>query len=98
MRAQNVQAIVRAVLAEQKRLHKDDIDDVVKRTIATMLTSFGMDENDRVELRRDFAHLRCWHKSVEQAQSYTFKILVTAIIGGLVGAVWLGIKTTLGKA
>ena len=35
--------------------------------------------------------------SVEQAQGYTFKIIVTAIVGGLVGAVWMGIKIAVGK-
>jgi hypothetical protein len=30
-------------------------------------------------------------------QSYTMKTVITAIIGGGVGAVWLGIKTIMGK-
>jgi hypothetical protein len=36
-------------------------------------------------------------KSVEQAQSYTFKAVITIIVTGVVGAVWLGIKVMLGK-
>ena len=51
----------------------------------------------RIELRADFQHLRRWRKSVEQAQSYTFKAVITIIVTGFLGAVWLGIKTTLGK-
>ena len=96
-RAHDVRGIVAEVLAEQKRLHKDDIDDVVLRTIATMLTSFGIDEEDRVELRADFQHLRKWRKSVEQAQGYTFKAVITVIVSGLAGAIWLGVKAMLGK-
>jgi hypothetical protein len=49
------------------------------------------------ELRADFQHLRRWRRSVEQAQSYTFKAVITVIATGFVGAVWLGIKATLGK-
>ena len=49
------------------------------------------------ELRADFQHLRRWRKSVEQAQSYTFKAVITIIVSGLVGAVWLGVKVMLGK-
>ncbi|QWG14815.1 PBSX family phage terminase large subunit [Bradyrhizobium sediminis] len=49
------------------------------------------------ELRADFQHLRRWRKSVEQAQSYTFKAMITVIVTGFVGAVWLGIKAMLGK-
>jgi len=50
-----------------------------------------------VELRADFQHLRLWRRSVEQAQSYTFKAVITAMATGFVGAVWLGIKATLGR-
>jgi PBSX family phage terminase large subunit len=49
------------------------------------------------EMRADFQHLRRWRKSVEQAQSYTFKAVITIIVTGFVGAVWLGIKAMLGK-
>lgn len=93
----DVTEIVAEVLAEQKRLHNSEADEVVLKTIAAILTSFGIEEEDRVELRRDFSHLRRWRKSVEQAQGYTFKIVVTAIVGGFVGALWLGFKTMLGK-
>jgi hypothetical protein len=50
-----------------------------------------------IELRADFQHLRRWRKSVEQAQSYTFKAVITIIVTGFVGAVWLGVKVMLGK-
>jgi hypothetical protein len=51
----------------------------------------------RIEMRADFQHLRRWRKSVEQAQSYTFKAVITVIVTGVVGAIWLGIKIMLGK-
>jgi hypothetical protein len=97
LRDEDVRAIVAETLAEQQRLHRDDIEAIVLRTIATILTSFGMEEEDRRELRADFQHLRRWRKSVEQAQSYTFKAVITIIVTGLLGAVWLGIKVMLGK-
>ena len=97
MRDEEVRAIVAETLAEQQRLHHDDIDVVVVRAIAAILTSFGIEEEDRKELRADFQHLRRWRKSVEQAQSYTFKAVITVIVSGLVGAVWLGVKVMLGK-
>ena len=93
----DIRAIVAETLAEQQRLHRDDIDAVVLRAIATILTSFGIEEEDRRELRADFQHLRRWRKSVEQAQSYTFKAVITVIATGLIGAIWLGLKAMLGK-
>lgn len=97
IRFTEIKAIIAEVLAEQERLHPHDLDAAVLKTIATILTSFGIEEEDRIELKADFIHLRKWRKSVEQAQSLTFKVAVTAIVTGVVGAIWLGIKTILGK-
>jgi len=93
MTEQEVTEIVAKVLAEQKRLHNNEVDEVVLRTIATILTSFGIEEEDRAEIRADFIHLRRWRKSVEQAQGYGLKAIVTIIAGGIIGAFWLGFKT-----
>jgi hypothetical protein len=97
MRDEDIRTVVAETLAEQQRLHQNDIDAVVLRAIASILTSFGIEEEDRRELRADFQHLRRWRKSVEHAQSYTFKAVITVIVTGFVGAVWLGIKVMLGR-
>jgi hypothetical protein len=96
MRDEDIRAVVTETLAEQ-RLHYSDIDSAVLKAIANILASFGIEEEDRRELRADFQHLRRWRKSVEQAQSYTFKAVITVIVTGFVGAVWLGVKAVLGK-
>jgi hypothetical protein len=93
----DIKAIVVETLSEQQRFRRDDIDAIVLRAVATTLSSFGIEEEDRRELRADLQHLRRWRESVEQAQSYTFKAVVTVIATGLVGAVWLGVKVVLGK-
>jgi len=96
MTPDEIKEVIREVLDEQ-RAHEPTMDTVALKTIATLLTSFGIEEEDRVELRADFQHLRRWRKSVEQAQSYTFKAIITVIVTGFLGALWLGIKTMLGK-
>ena len=97
IRDEDIRAIVAETLAEQQRLHRDDIDVIVLKTIVTVLNSFGIEEEDRREIRADFQHLRRWRKSVEQAQSFTFKAAITIIVTGFLGAVWLGVKIMLGK-
>lgn len=97
MQEADIRAIVVETLSEQQRRHRADIDAVVLKTIATVLTSFGIEEEDRKELRADFQHLRRWRRSVEQAQNHTFKAVITLIVTGFVGAAWLGVKATLGK-
>ncbi|RZN09246.1 hypothetical protein CWO91_18420 [Bradyrhizobium genosp. SA-3] len=92
-----IKAIVAETLAEQHRLQQESIDAIVLKAVASVLASFGIEDDDRRELRADFQHLRRWRKSVEQAQSYTFKAVITVIATGLMGAVWLGVKVVLGK-
>jgi hypothetical protein len=92
-----IRAIVAETLAEQHRLQQANIDAIVLRTVASVLASFGIEDDDRKELRADFQHLRRWRTSVEQAQSYTFKAVITVLATGLMGAVWLGVKVVLGK-
>jgi hypothetical protein len=97
VQANEIKTIVAEVLAEQQRLHNDDIDTVVLKTIATILTSFGIEDEDRKELQADFRHLRKWRKSVESAQSLTFKVVVGTLVSGFLAAVWMGVKVMLGK-
>lgn len=92
-----IRAIVAETLAEQQRLQQEGVDAIVLKAVASVLASFGIEDEDRRELRADFQHLRRWRKSVEQAQSYTFKAVITVIATGLMGAVWLGVKVVLGK-
>lgn len=79
--------------AAPENIKRDDIRTIVAETLA----AFGIEGDDRRELKADLQHLRRWRKSVEQAQSYTFKAVITIIVTGFVGAIWLGIKAMLGK-
>jgi hypothetical protein len=92
-----IRAIVAETLAEQHRLQQANIDAIILKNVASVLASFGIEDNDRKELRADFQHLRRWRTSVEQAQSYTFKAVITVIATGLMGAVWLGVNVVLGR-
>lgn len=90
---EDITRIVRAVLDAEAERRTAVLDEAVTKAVITTLASFGVEEDDRKEVRADFQHLRKWRKSVEQAQSFTFKAVCTAIASGLVGAAWLGIKT-----
>lgn len=94
---EEIRAIVAETLAEQHRIQQESVDAIVLKAVASVLASFGIEDDDRKELRADFQHLRRWRKSVEQAQSYTFKAVITVLATGLMGAIWLGVKVVLGK-
>lgn len=97
MQEQDIKRIVAEVLAEQKRLHNDDIDEVSLKTISTILTSFGIEEEDRIELRADFQHLRRWRKASETVERAGWRAMATVLITGICGLIWLGLTTKFGK-
>ncbi|UFW47193.1 MULTISPECIES: hypothetical protein [Bradyrhizobium] len=97
LQVDEIRAIVAETLAEQHRIQRESIDAIVLKAVASALASFGIEVDDRKELRVDFQHLRRWRKGVEQAQSYTFKAVITGIATGLMGAIWLCVKVVLGK-
>lgn len=97
MDAKEVKNVVAEVLAEQKRLHNNDADEVVLRTISTILTSFGIDEEDRIELKADFTYLRRWRKAGEQVEKAGWKAIATVLVTGICGLIWLGIQMKFGK-
>lgn len=94
---EEIKAIVAETLAEQHSLQQESIDAIVSKAVASSLASFGIEDDDRKELRADFQHLRRWRKSVDQAQRYTLKAVITVIATGLMGAVLLGVQVVLGK-
>jgi hypothetical protein len=55
LQAEDVRAIVVETLAEQQRLRHDDIDAVVQKAVATILSSFGFEESDRRDMRQIFS-------------------------------------------
>jgi hypothetical protein len=80
----------------EDRIHQI-AQEAAKATVKEIFDSFGIEQDDRREIKADFSHLRRWRRSVEQAQSYSFKVVVTVIATGFIGAVWLGFKAMVGK-
>jgi phage terminase large subunit len=67
-----------------------------KRLIESKIAGLGLGRrfkvfSDRIETPGDGAII------FRGMQSYTFKAMITVIVSGLVGAVWLGVKVMLGK-
>jgi phage terminase large subunit len=67
-----------------------------KRLIESKIASLGVGSgfklfNDKIETPGDGLII------FRGMQSYTFKAVITVIVAGLVGAIWLGIKVVLGK-
>ena len=65
----NIRIIVAETLAEQKHIEGDKIDAIVLKAITTVLTSFGINEDDKRELRADLSQLRRWRKALSRRKA-----------------------------
>jgi uncharacterized membrane protein len=97
MTEDDIRRVVLQVMEAERERSAEHIDQTVIQTISAILTSFGIEEDERKELRRDFAHLRKWRKSVETVERVGWTAAVTVIVTGILGALWLGVKTLLAK-
>jgi hypothetical protein len=92
-----IKSIVAEVFAEQREGPSAIIDEAMVKTVEAIFTSFVIYDEERKEMLADFQHLRRWRKGMEQAQSCTFKAIITLIVTGFAGAVWLGVKAMNGQ-
>jgi hypothetical protein len=74
-----------------------EIEDIVKRATLETLAALGFDTSKPLDLQADMAHLRKWRKSVEQIERVGWGAIVTTLIGGGLGALWLGFKDLIQK-
>jgi hypothetical protein len=92
---EEIRKVVAETLAAQRE-HRDEVlEAIIKRAISQALAAIGLDVRDQHAIRNDMMHLRNWRKSVEQVHSYTVKTVITVIVGGICGALWLGFKVLL---
>ena len=88
---------IREVVAHEMEAQRKSIESTVKNAVAEALESYGFETSDKKETQADFRHLRRWRKSVERIEAVGWSVAIGTIVSGVLGALWLGIKTALGK-
>lgn len=79
-------------------LTKDDIEEIVKKTIVTTLTSLGIvahNDEQIAELRKDFEYTRAWRQAIQKGTKTGWITFVTVSVTGLLGALYIGVRMVL---
>jgi hypothetical protein len=97
MTEEQVRQVVLSVLRAERQYSAEHIDDTVLKTVSAILTSFGIEEDERKEIRADFLYVRKLRKSTETITRVGWTAAITVIVTGFLGVLWLGIKTMLAK-
>lgn len=84
--------IVRVVRDTIRDELRTELDAVMLKTVASLLTTFGMNDDDKQEIRDDFAYLRRWRKTSENISRGGWIAIMTVLVSGIASAIWLGVK------
>jgi len=87
-----ISAVVREAIKVQ--LHAE-LDTIVLKTVSSILTTFGMNDDDRADMRDDFAYLRRWRKTSENISRGGWIAIMTVLVSGFASAIWLAAKTAI---
>ncbi len=78
-----------------ENITKDEIEQVVEATVDAILTRLGVDTEDPIELQRDMQFVRDWRKSTEAVKGKALVTIISVLVCGTAGALFLGVKTLL---
>lgn len=91
-----IRSIVRKTLREEREEYEEALDRNVLKTMAALLSGFGIDEEEKKEIKEDFRYLRRWRKGSDKVTGVGLTALVTLVVGGFASALWLGIQSMIG--
>jgi len=83
-------------MSEQvSEMTRDELKDLAKETAHEVLRGLGVDVDEPLEFQKDMAHVREWRKSSAAVKSAGLLAAVGVLVTGTLGALWLGIKSSL---
>jgi hypothetical protein len=83
-------------LCNQQRLRRE-IENSAREILDARLSGFGWEEGDRKDVQADLLHLRYMRQRAEQVHGFLLKGIITCALTGFMGALWLGLKTAIGR-
>jgi sulfur carrier protein ThiS len=92
-----VREVVKQVMLEERQASAANLDLTMMKTVSAILTSFGIEDDERAEIRQDFRYLRRWRRTAERVTNTGVIAIVTVVVGGVASATWLGVKALIGK-
>ena len=99
MTRDEVTLVIKEVLAEEheKQSQAATQDAAVLNVVSAILTSFGINEDDRKDIRADFIYLRSLRQTSQHIQRGGWIALMAVFVSGIAGVVFLGFKAFLSK-
>lgn len=76
-------------------MSKDELRELMSECVTETLTKMGVDTKDPLTMQRDFQYLRDWRENVDSIKRKGVLTMVSVLLTGLLGLLWLGFKDKL---
>jgi hypothetical protein len=64
----------------------------MEEAVHDAFVKMGIDMSKPIEMQKDFQHLREWRMSVQSVKDRGLFAVVTVLVTGTLGAIWLGLQ------
>ncbi len=74
-------------------------EDIITQTVIKTLENLGIDlstPDARREFMEDQLYTRAWRKSIQRGAKVGLGTMITVIVTGLMGVLWVGLQYTIG--
>lgn len=93
---EEVRQIVAEVLLEQQTMTRADVKEVVREAVTETMLTLGIDASQPITVQQDMHFIRELRSASEKVRSRGLLALVGILVAAALGALWVGIKASLG--
>lgn len=87
------EAEIRAIVEDAaNKAAKAAVEQAAEEAVRRTLLTLGMSTAEPLELQKDMQHLREWRMAMGAAKRHGLFAIITILVSGLAGAVWLMVK------
>lgn len=88
--------LIQKTSQETAHAMRDEIRQQVDEGVSDAMTRVGIDMDNPIQVQQDMSYLRDWRKTAKAVKRKGAITAVGILVTGLVGAVWLGLKSMIG--
>lgn len=87
--------LIQKTSQETAHAMRDEIRQQVDEGVSDAMTRVGIDMSDPIEVQQDMSWVRDWRKTARAVKRKGAITAVGILVTGILGAVWIGMKTML---
>lgn len=80
-----------------RRMCDEELETLIQNTVHATLTQLGIDQENPLEMQRDFQWMRRWRQASESLPKAGIVAVLGVFVTGMCAALWIGFKSLVMK-